>query len=192
MISGTMAVDESAVWINPDQRRFVICNSLGCFIWVTMVWPCIFVTAELVASRCLRWSGWKGGIFVTIGFVLFVVVPAIIVGEALKALEAAANTSDLALGVLIALIPAGVLVGLAVSAGRCPKRLSRCSRKSPDACLEEVGKPSRQQVNVDEDAGDATAASGSGEGCGETGRAEVIGAAQSGPDDRSELSMIST
>ena len=81
-----------------------------------------------------------------------------------------------------------VLVGLAVSAGRCPKRLSRRSRKSPDACLEEVGKPSRQQANVDEDAVDATAASGSGEGCGETGRAEVIGAAQFGQDDRSELS----
>ena len=95
-----------------------------------MVWPCLLVICELMASRCLRWSGCKGGVYVTIGFV-FIMVPCLMLNEGLRALETAANSSDVALGVQVALIPAGVLVGVAVSAGRCPKRLSRGSRKSP-------------------------------------------------------------
>ena len=108
-----------------DQRRWMICVMLYDISWTAMCWPCIFVLAELMASRCLRWHSWKGGVYIVLGFLFCVLIPGYLLDLGIKALEAAARTSEIALGAQCASIPIGILIGAAASAGRCPRCISR-------------------------------------------------------------------
>jgi len=99
--------------------REVLLSGVGWCIWTTVCLPLAFVGMEYLAASCLRWTGFRGLVWLTCSFILFVSIPCFVVNKFIWVICGMAETSNLALVVLLLSFGIGGAGVYLAFSGRC-------------------------------------------------------------------------